>query len=161
MARTRCYRDGVLADEDFPLARVSDHVLETGAVVWVDLAGAEVARLPEVAEVLGLHSLAVEDATSARQRPKFTRFENHDFLTAYAVSLDSATGILATHQVSAFVTPSALVTVRADDGLPIAGLLERWDEESDLTRYGVGALLHGLLDVVVDGHFEAVETLDD
>jgi len=166
MARTRCYRDGALADEDFPLERVSDHLEEPGALVWVDLAGLEVARLPDVAAELGLHELAVEDATSRRQRPKFTRYEGHDFLTAYAVSLDRSTGILATHQVSAFVTGNALVTVRADDALPggpglVQELLARWDEQADLTTYGVGALLHGLLDVVVDGHFEAVESLDD
>lgn len=28
-------------------------------------------------------------------------------------------------------------------------------------EHGVGALVHGLLDVVVDGHFEAVQALDD
>ena len=166
MARTRCYREGALVDEGFPLERVSDHLREAGSLVWIDLAGAEVRRLPDVAAELGLHSLAVEDATSARQRPKFTRYEGHDFLAVYAVSLDSSTGILTTHQVSAFVTASAFVTVRADDAPPggprlVGELLARWDEEADLTRYGVGALLHGLLDVVVDGHFEAVEALDD
>jgi magnesium transporter len=37
----------------------------------------------------------------------------------------------------------------------------RWDENLDLTKYGVGALLHGLLDFVVDEQFETVESLDD
>ncbi len=161
MARTRCYRDGVLVAEDFALERVSEHLGRPGSLVWVDLCGPEVSGLAQVAGELGLHSLAVEDATSGRQRPKFNRFEGHDFLTAYAVSLDSRTGVLETRQVSAFVTPTALVTVRADDGFPLGSLLARWDDNADLTRHGVGALLHGLLDVVVDGHFEAVEVLDD
>ena len=39
--------------------------------------------------------------------------------------------------------------------------MSRWDENVDLTKYGVGALVHGLLDFVVDGHFETVESLDD
>ena len=30
-----------------------------------------------------------------------------------------------------------------------------------LTKYGVGALVHGLLDFVVDGQFDAVQSLDD
>ncbi|NYD41700.1 magnesium transporter CorA family protein [Nocardioides panaciterrulae] len=162
MVRTRCYRGGVLVDEDFALARVSDLVGEPGSLVWVDLCGPEAAAgLVQVASELGLHSLAVEDATSGRQRPKFSRFEGHDFLTAYAVSLDNRTGTLTTRQVSAFVTPTALVTVRTDDGFPLETLLARWDENSELTRLGVGALLHGLLDVIVDGHFEAVGVLDD
>ena len=32
---------------------------------------------------------------------------------------------------------------------------------SDLTTHGVGALVHALLDFVVDGHFDAVESLDN
>lgn len=28
-------------------------------------------------------------------------------------------------------------------------------------KYGTAALVHGLLDVVVDGHFETVQTFDD
>ena len=37
---------------------------------------------------------------------------------------------------------------------------QRFDELGG-QEYGVGALVHGLLDVVVDGHFEAVQALDD
>jgi magnesium transporter len=37
---------------------------------------------------------------------------------------------------------------------------QRFDELGG-QEYGVGALVHGLLDVVVDGHFEAVQCLDD
>ena len=36
----------------------------------------------------------------------------------------------------------------------------RWDGSPDLAKYGVGFLLHGLLDYVVDTHFDAVQTLD-
>jgi len=36
-----------------------------------------------------------------------------------------------------------------------------WDASPDLAKYGVGYLLYGLLDYVVDGHFAAVQELDD
>jgi magnesium transporter len=161
VARTRCYRKGVLTDEDFPLDDVSVHLEGGDALVWVDLCGPELAELEHVAEELGLHSLAVEDATSGRQRPKFTRYQGHEFLAAYAVQLDAASGELVTGEIAAFITPSALVTVRTDDAFPVDGLLRRWDEDVDLTQYGIGALVHGLLDFVVDGHFDAVQSLDE
>ena len=160
VARTRCYRDGVLVDEGFPLRDVSEH-LDGSGVVWVDMCGPDLADLQLLADELGLHSLAVEDATSGRQRPKFNRYAGHDFLTAYAVRLDSASGQLATGEIAAFITSGALVTVRRDDEFPIDGLVSRWDDNADLTRYGVGALVHGLLDFVVDGHFDAVQSLDE
>jgi magnesium transporter len=39
-------------------------------------------------------------------------------------------------------------------------MLARWDESKDLAEHGVSFLLWGLLDDIVDGHFEAVQSLD-
>ena len=161
VARTRCYCNGVLTDEDFSLQDVSEHLADPSAVVWVDLCAPDRAEMQLVADELGLHSLAVEDATSGQQRPKFNRYDGHDFLTAYAVRLDAGSGQLVTGEIAAFITPTALVTVRQDDSFPIDRLVRRWDDNTDLMKYGVGALVHGLLDFVVDGHFDAVQSLDD
>ena len=161
MPRTRCYREGVLTDEDFELEDVSEHLAEEKSLVWVDLCAPDQKDLQLVADELGLHRLAVEDAVTGRQRPKFARYEGHDFLTAYSVTLDPESGELRTAEIAAFVTPSALVTVRQDEQFPIERLVARWDDNADLTKHGIGALLHGLLDFVVDGHFEAVESLDN
>jgi magnesium transporter len=40
-------------------------------------------------------------------------------------------------------------------------VVRRWEEDVKLLKLGAGALLHGLLDTVVDGHFEAVQLMDD
>jgi magnesium transporter len=77
------------------------------------------------------------------------------------VQLDVDSGQLITGEIAAFITPTALVTVRRDEAFSIDTLLTRWDDEVDLTKFGIGALLHGLLDVVVDGHIDAVESLDE
>jgi magnesium transporter len=161
MARTRCYRDGVLNDENFSLDDVSEHLAEPSAVVWVDLCPPDSAELQLVGDELGLSALAVEDAASDHQRPKFNRYAGHDYLTAYAVHLDAVTGELVTGEISVFITPSAMVTVRKEGAFPIDGLVSRWDDNADLTKYGIGALVYGLLDFVVDGHFDAVQSLDD
>lgn len=161
MPRTRCYCDGDLIDQDFPIDEVAKHLANPAAVVWVDLCAPDLDDLQLVADELGLHRLAVEDAAQGRQRPKFDRYSEHDFLSAYAVHLDVDTGELVTGEIAAFITPSALVTVRRDESFSIDALLTRWDDEVGLTKFGVGALLHGLLDFVVDGHFDAVESLDD
>ncbi len=161
MPRTRCYSKGVLIDEDFSLDDVSEHLQHESSVVWVDMCAPDMRDLQLVADELGLHALAVEDATSGRERPKFVRYNGHSFLTVYAVRLDMSTGELVTSEIAAFITSAALVTVRKDEMFPIDKLLSQWDDNEDLTRFGVGALVHGLLDFVVDGHFDAVESLDD
>lgn len=161
MALTRCYRSGALVDENFPLDDVDEHLASEHAVVWVDLCDPGLDELQVVADELGLHSLAVEDATTGRQRPKFDRYEGHDFLTAYAVRLDVESGELVTGEIAAFITPNAMVTVRKDNDFPIDGLLTQFDANADLTVHGVGALVHALLDFVVDGQFDAVQALDE
>jgi magnesium transporter len=83
------------------------------------------------------------------------------FLTAYGARLDADTGELATSELSAFVLRQALITVRKDDGIDIGKVVDRWDASPDLSALGVGYLLYGLLDYIVDGHFEAVQSLDD
>jgi len=64
-------------------------------------------------------------------------------------------------EISAFITPRALITVRKDDGFDPGTLVGRWDASPDLAAHGVGFLVHGLLDQIVDGHFAAVQSLDD
>ncbi|MGA8454690.1 MAG: magnesium transporter CorA family protein [Streptosporangiaceae bacterium] len=109
----------------------------------------------------GLHEVAVEDALLLHERPKLDRYRQHLFLACYAVHLDPATGELAMSEIAAFITPRALITVRKDDGLDIGAVVGYWDASPDLAEYGVGFLLYGLLDNVVDGHFAAVQVLDD
>ena len=161
MARTRCYRAGVLSDENFPLADVSVHLDERDAVVWIDLCAPDLGDLRLVAEELGVHELAVEDAVEALQRPKLDRYPDHAFLSTYGVSFDPVTATLAMSEVAAFLTPRALGTVRRDEAFDIESVVSRWDSHADLAEYGVAFLVHGLLDYVVDEHFVAVQSLDE
>lgn len=160
-ARTRLYRDGRVVAQGFPVADISEHLGESGTTVWLDLHDPDEADLGVLSEELGFHPLAVEDAVNEQQRPKLDRYKTHLFLNAYGARLDTVTGALDTAEVAAFITPRALVTVRKDDGLDIAAIIERWDQSPDLAVSGVGFLLLGLLDVVVDTHFVTVQTLDD
>src|SRR5579859_7862793 len=161
MPRTRLYRNGVLEAEGFPIADVSEYVCQKDATVWFDLCRPTEEDLASISEELGLHPLAVEDAVHEHQRPKLDRYDSHLFVTAYAVRLETETGELTSSEIAAFVTHNALVTVRKDEGFDIGQVKARWDASPDLAKYGAGYLLHGLLDCLVDSHFEAVQTLDE
>jgi magnesium transporter len=160
-ARTRLYRDGELELEGFPVADISEHLKNDSAVVWLDLRDPDREDLAVLSAEFGLHPVAVEDAVHEHERPKLDRYRSHLFLAAYAVQLDTATGELATSELAAFITPRALITVRKDDRLDIGAIVSYWDASPDLAGAGVGYLLYGLIDNVVDGHFAAVQALDD
>jgi magnesium transporter len=158
---TRVYRKGVLEAEGFPVADVSEHLEREGCVVWVDLCGPSKDNLHELAAELGLHELAVEDALEPHQRPKLDRYESHLFLACHAVRLDIEAGELRKTEVDAFINERWLITVRKDDGFAIEPVLQRWDRSPHRASHGVSFLLYGLLDVVVDGYFQTIQTFDD
>ncbi|MEI7519045.1 MAG: magnesium transporter CorA family protein [Mycobacteriaceae bacterium] len=167
--RTRLWSNGVLQAENFPLADVSRHVAEPGALVWVDLCNPDSALLTELAGELGLDERAVRDVDG--QRTKATRYATHTFLTVYGTGVgpiipgDIASRLL-TARISIIVLPTAVVTVRHENDplrtvFDIDEVVRRWDDNSDLLRKGSPALLHELLDVVVDEQFDTIQQLDD
>ncbi|HJQ76087.1 MAG TPA: magnesium transporter CorA family protein [Acidimicrobiia bacterium] len=158
---TRAYRRGELVGQGFPLTEVSDYLEELDTVVWVDLAAPSEDDVHALAEELGLHELAVEDAIGPRQRPKVDRYATHLFVTAYHVTVDVVAGRLDDVEVNIFFSDRWLITVRKSDSFPIEAVTARWDRSRKLARHGVGFLLYGLLDVIVDGYFAALESMDD
>ncbi len=160
-AHTRAYRDGALVDEGFDVAYISDHLEVDGTVVWVDLLQPTAKDLEILVEELGLHPLAIEDATHDGQRAKLDVYDDHLFLSSYIALLAVDEVELEVHELAAFITPRALVTIRKSDSLGIAPLIERWNAAHKLAGSGVAFLLHGLLDLLVDGHFTAVQMLDE
>ena len=161
MAHTRVYCKGVLEAEGFPVADVSDHLERPETVIWVDLCGPSRGQLHELADELGLHPLAVEDALEPHQRPKLDHYATHSFLSCHDVRVDTEAGRLDETEVDAFISPRWLITVRQDDKFDIDRVVQRWDRSPDLFVHGVGFLLYGLLDVIVDSYFDAVQCFDD
>ncbi|MFI9382256.1 magnesium transporter CorA family protein [Kutzneria sp. NPDC052558] len=161
MARTRLYRNGVLVSEDFNPADISDHLDEPGVAMWLDMCEPDEADLATITEELGLHRLAVEDAVHEHQRPKLDHYESHLFLAAYVAFVHPYSERLNTSEISVFITPTCLVTVRKEPSFDIDQVVARWDNNADLAKSGVGFLLHGLLDYVVDTHIDAVQQLDE
>lgn len=169
--RTRLWVDGDLKTEDFPLEDVSNHLAEDSALVWVDMCNPDHDVLCQLADELGFDQHAVEDTVAHAERTKATRYATHTFLTVYATALapplaNDLESRLLLARVSIFVLPNGIVTVRheSDPQRPVFDIDEvvsRWDENSDLLRLGAPALLHGLLDVIVDGQFDTIQQLDD
>jgi magnesium transporter len=159
MVTTRLYRAGRLVATDFPVADISEYLGLDDATVWADFSAPTAEDLAAIEEELDLHHLAIEDAVHEHQRPKLDRYDSHLFLAAYAVSPSADGSRLDKVEVKAFITRRAMITVHPEH-FDMAPVLQRWDSNPDLTRFGSAFLLWGLLDVVVDGHFDTVQELD-
>lgn len=165
MVASRTWRGGDVVDDDVRLEDIPEAV-QRKELVWIDLLRPTPGELAAIAEELGIPETAVEDALAPLERPKVVRHATHVFFTAYATWLtaggEDADGLrLHSSRVSGIVLPTALVTVRVDDGFDMGPVLALWQENADLLSHGAGALLHGLLDVIVDSHFDTIQELDD
>jgi magnesium transporter len=161
MIRTRVYRNGVCTHENFSPEQISDFLEQDEGAVWLDVTEPTAKEFALIAEEFGLNPLAVEDALHERQRPKLDHYSDHVFISLYDVQLDTTSGELVTSELAVFASPRYLITVRKDAGGSMDKVVQRWDDTGHLAKHGVGFLLWGLLDVVVDGHFETVQQLDD
>jgi magnesium transporter len=161
---TRLYQDGKVLAEGFGAdevhARLTEH---PNAVLWLDLYDPDLADLEAVAAEFNLHPLAVEDAVHDHQRPKLDRYRGHLFMNVYAVEFrtDGVHPVVHKTEISSFITERALITVRKSPG-DTARFVERWDADAELgASGGVGFLVYGLLDAVVDGHYAAAQQIDE
>ncbi len=127
---------------------------------WLDFVSATREDLDILGEQFGFSPLSLDDAYSGRQRAKIEHFDDHVFINAYAVAFNSEDGELQSNEVAIFLTRNGLITVRSDNGFDMSRVEQRWAESSDLAKAGASHLLWGLLDLIVDGYFEAVEALD-
>ena len=167
--RGRVWRDGQ-PDDSFTFESISDCLADKDALLWADIYDPDHETLRGLADELGLNIWAVEDSIAPMERTKASVYHTHTFFTVYAIDIrtpeDDMASTLIKHRISAFVLPRGLITVRlpsvdhAEDEFDVEEVSQRFDELGG-QEYGVGALVHGLLDVVVDGHFEAVQDLDD
>ncbi|MBF4586766.1 MULTISPECIES: magnesium transporter CorA family protein [unclassified Curtobacterium] len=159
MVRTRAWRNGDAAERDFPVDRVSDLVADADTFVWVDYTDPVHDDLVQVEQELGIHALAVEDAVEQGQRPKLDRYRDSLFLVVYDVGGLGEDGELVTHEVKAFVTEHALVTIHGAD-VDTAAMEHRLDANADVAEHGVPWLVWALLDAVVDHATETVEDIE-
>ncbi|NNG20203.1 magnesium transporter CorA family protein [Naumannella sp. ID2617S] len=161
------WRDGRRTPAAQELTTVEELIVDPDSLVWVDLVDPDASELALLAREVGLDPHAVEDAVAPAERPKAMRHASHTFLAVYAAWLGQDAGEelhdsrLVTSRINCFVLPFGFITVRADDRFDMDQVVERWETEAALMRLGVGALAHGLLDVIVDGHFDTIQQLDD
>ncbi|MCI4674935.1 magnesium/cobalt transporter CorA [Candidatus Mycolicibacterium alkanivorans] len=149
------------------LAKVHELEVEgQKAFVWIGLHEPDEFQMQAVAEVFGLHPLAVEDAVQAHQRPKVERYDDTLFLVLKTViyvpheSVALAHEIVETGEIMVFVGRDFVVTVRHGDHTGLAGLRRHLESEHQQLALGPYAVMHAIADHVVDTYREVSELME-
>jgi magnesium transporter len=129
--------------------------LGEGEFCWVHLDDPGPGDLQALADQLDLHPLAVEDAAEAHQRPKRERYGD-----VLAVALKTLWYVekardVETGEVMVFTGPRFALTVRHGPTDPTMEAARRLHEDPQTLRFGPVAVLHAVLDTVVDSYTQA------
>jgi magnesium transporter len=111
--------------------------------------------MEQVAQMFGLHPLAVEDALTVRQRPKVEPYDAMLFLVLKTLWYVDETDQVETGQVSIFLGEDYVVTVRQGAGVELGGVRGDLERRAHLLEHGPSAVVYSVCDRIVDG-YEAV-----
>ena len=133
----------------------------SGATVWVDFAGITPEEGRILTDVFHFHPLAVEDALSAVQYPKIEAYDGYLYVILHGIDLNASEHQLATRDVDFFVGRNYLVTVHDGHSRSIAKLRDICDKHSHILDEGPVALMHRIVDSMVDNYQPEMEKLEE
>ena len=155
------YHDGerVSAPEDFRAMAASCQV--DGGIAWIGLYRPTREEFDEVTREFALHELAVEDAVNAHQRPKLERYGDTLFCVLRPARYIDDTETVEFGEVHIFAGPNFVITVRHGEA-PDLGVVRRGlESRPDLLRRGPVAILHAIMDRVVDDYEPVVAGIEN
>ncbi|GAB94531.1 magnesium transporter [Kineosphaera limosa] len=144
------YHDGQRLACGHPSAEL-ERLRESGnGFLWIGVKDPTDAEFAEINHELRLHPLAVEDAVLGNQRPKIDIYEESMFVVLKTLRYVEATSDVETGELMLFVGDQFVLTVRRGEVNPLDGVRHRLEAESGLLGMGPLAVLHAVLDHIVD-----------
>jgi magnesium transporter len=127
--------------------------------VWLGLSDPSDDEFHRAADVFGIDALEREDALSTTQRARIDIADDHVFTLFKVLAYVEETSDVETGQIAVFVGPSFVLSARMGDPGDLSGVRAELESAPERLRLGPMAVLHGILDVVVDGYEDVVQEL--
>lgn len=155
------YLNGVRTDAPADISDQVDIARANGGFVWIGLAEPTQKEFDHVVGELNFHPLAVEDAVSAKQRPKIEDYDGLTFFVIKTVFYNEARSEITTGELMCFVDKHFIVIVRHGEGSPLTTV--RHDIEAHPTQLALGpfAVLHAVVDRVIDEYTKIATELEN
>ncbi|HEX6323188.1 MAG TPA: magnesium/cobalt transporter CorA [Vicinamibacterales bacterium] len=133
----------------------------SGVVFWVDLAAPTPDEGRILRDVFHIHELAVEDALMEIHHPKIESYDSYLYLILHGIDFRDAEARFATHDVDFFVGANYLITVHDGHSRSIAEHHAVCLRNQNAIAEGPAALMHRIVDAMVDHYRPEVDKLED
>ncbi|MGE5636186.1 MAG: magnesium/cobalt transporter CorA [Nocardioidaceae bacterium] len=153
------YDEGARRDGRLPIEDACEAGREEGAFVWIALHEPTGAELDALRREFNLHELAVEDAMEAHQRPKLELYDDMLFVVVKTAHYVDHVEVVEHGELLIFLGASYVITVLHSDEPSLRNLRAELEQEPEALRRGPSAILHAILDRVVDDYQPAIDGL--
>ena len=138
--------------------RLSDELGQPGGFAWLELKSGDHRLLEKLGRILDLHELALEDALSARQRPKIEEYPNGSLFLAMRTAMEWNNDI-EYGETHVFLGRQYLIAVHHGPGPGYGRALEQMKKGRFAPAPGVA--LYYLLDQIVDAYRPVSDSLEE
>jgi magnesium transporter len=134
---------------------------EPDSFVWIGLHEPTAEEFASVQHEFNLHVLAVEDALRGHQRPKIELYEDCVFVVVKTARYIDSSETVEFAEIQVFVGEGFVVTVRHGAASALTEVRRNLEGRADLLSHGPAAVLHAVIDHVVDDYAPVVAGLDN
>ncbi len=155
------YEDGRRRDGYLPLEDAVRAGRDDGAFVWIGLHEPTEQEFDAVRREFGLHELAAEDAIKAHQRPKLEIYGETLFVVLKPALYHDDRDEIELGETLLFVGEGFIVSVRHGEATALAEVRRAVESEPERLRRGPDAVLHAIVDRVVDDYLPVAQALEE
>jgi magnesium transporter len=153
------YEDGCRRAGDLPLDAAGEAAQSDDSFVWIGLYEPSEEEFDAVTREFHLHELAVEDAINAHQRPKVELYDDTLLVVLKTVRYLDRSDDLETGEILIFINRDFVVTVRHGQS-QLHDVRLQIEQRPDLLRFGTGAVLHAIVDRIVDDYEPVIQAVE-
>jgi magnesium transporter len=155
------YEGGRRRDGDVGVHEAMEACHKDGAFTWIGLYEPSEDEFESIRREFDLHPLAVEDAINAHQRPKLEVFGEMVFIVLKTARYVDPTEVIKLGEILVFLGYDYIITVRHGEASELGGVRRQLEENPELLQHGPGAVLHAIVDRVVDDYAPALAGLGE
>lgn len=133
--------------------------LKTGEYLWIGLHEPTDEEFDVLVRRFRLHPLAVEDALTAHQMPKIEVYGSELFIVARTAQ--EADDRIIYGETHVFVGPRYVITIRHGSARAHTQLRALLEASPHQLRHGADFILHAVLDFIVDGYVDIIDSIED
>ena len=155
------YEGGRRRDGDVGVHEAMEACRKEDAFTWIGLFEPSQDEFDSIQTEFDLHPLAVEDAIHAHERPKLEVFDDMVFIILKTARYVDPSEVIKLGEILVFLGHDYIITVRHGEASELGGVRRQLEDNPELLEHGPGAVLHAIVDRIVDDYGPAIAGLGE